>query len=122
MDLKQVATEFLRLAAAGQAREAFRRFVAPDFRHHNPFFRGDAESLMTGMEANAVQYPDKTLEVRHALQDGDLVAIHARVHFHPSDHGIAIVHVYRFEGDRIAELWDLGQEVPENSPNEHGMF
>ena len=122
MDLKQSATEFLRLAAGGQAREAFRRFVAADFQHHNPFFRGDAESLMMGMEANAAQYPDKTLEVRHALQDGDLVAIHARVHFRPSDRGIALVHICRFRGDRIAELWDLGQEVPENSPNEHGMF
>src|SRR5262249_186078 len=32
---------FLRLAASGYAREAFQKHVAPGFRHHNPFFRGD---------------------------------------------------------------------------------
>ena len=26
------------------------------------------------------------------------------------------------EGDRIAELWDVGQEVPADSPNRNGMF
>jgi hypothetical protein len=31
----------------------------PDFRHHNPYFRGDAESLMAAMEENARKNPDK---------------------------------------------------------------
>jgi hypothetical protein len=29
---------------------------------------------------------------------------------------------FRFEGDRIAELWDVGQVAPADSPNEYGMF
>jgi predicted SnoaL-like aldol condensation-catalyzing enzyme len=32
------------------------------------------------------------------------------------------VHIFRFEQGRIVELWDLGQEVPESSPNQYGMF
>jgi len=32
------------------------------------------------------------------------------------------VHIFRFEGERIAELWDLGQPVPDGSPNEDGML
>jgi hypothetical protein len=44
-------------------REAYRAHVRPGFRHHNPFFRGDAEVLMTAMEENAVKNPDKALEV-----------------------------------------------------------
>jgi hypothetical protein len=38
------------------------------------------------------------------------------------DRGAALVHVFRFEGDRIAELWDIGQPVPEHSVNAAGMF
>lgn len=56
------------------------------------------------------------------MQEGDLVAVHARVRMKPGDPGVALVHIFRFEGDRIAELWDIGQAPPENSPNEHGMF
>jgi hypothetical protein len=28
----------------------------------------------------------------------------------------------RFENGRIAELWDVGQEIPQDLPNEFGMF
>lgn len=121
-DLKRSATEFLRLAASGEAREAFRRYVGVGFRHHNPYFAGDADSLMNAMDQNAVQNPHKTLEVKHAIEEGDLVAVHAHVRFQAGDRGIALVHLFRFEGDRIVELWDLGQEVPEISRNDNGMF
>lgn len=119
---KEAAVEFLRLAASGKVRQAYHGYVAPDFRHHNPFFRGDAESLMAAMEENAAKNPDKVFEVQRALQEGDLVAVHSRVRQGPGDLGAAVVHIFRFKGNLIAELWDVGQGVPESSPNEHGMF
>lgn len=36
--------------------------------------------------------------------------------------GAAVVHIFRFDDDRIVELWDIGQAVPEASVNENGMF
>jgi len=32
------------------------------------------------------------------------------------------VHLFRFEGDHIVELWDIGQPVPAESVNTNGMF
>ena len=119
---KEVTQSFLRAAASGKVREAFQKHVAPNFRHHNPYFRGDAESLMKGMEENAAKNPNKVLEVQRALEDGDLVAVHSRVRMKPGEPGLALVHIFKFQGDRIVELWDVGQPVPENSPNENGMF
>ncbi len=119
---KDAAMEFLRLAASGNVREAYRRHVCTGFRHHNPFFRGDAESLMVAMEENAAKNPNKVLEIQRALQDGNLVAVHSRVTLKPGDPGVALIHIFRFQGNHIAELWDIGQAVPENSPNEYGMF
>ena len=120
--MKEIAIDFLHSAASGDVRKAYRKYVAPNFRHHNPYFKGDAASLMKGMEENAAKNPQKTLEIRHALSDGDLVAIHSHVRMNPNDRGTGLVHIFRFEGDRIAELWDLAQPVPEESPNEFGMF
>ena len=119
---KETAMDFLRLVGSGQVREAYRKYVGPEFRHHNAFFRSDAESLMAGMEENAAKNPDKVLEIQRALHDGDLVAVHSHVRQNPGDRGAAVVHIFRFEGDRVAELWDVGQAVPESSPNELGMF
>jgi predicted SnoaL-like aldol condensation-catalyzing enzyme len=36
--------------------------------------------------------------------------------------GIAAVHLFRFQGDRIVEMWDCGQPVPADSLNKNGMF
>ncbi|NUS39735.1 MAG: SnoaL-like domain-containing protein [Lysobacter sp.] len=121
-DLKERAVDFLRMAASGQAREAFARFAAPGFRHHNPWFADGADTLAAAMDENAAAHPGKQLDIQRVLRDGDLVAIHSRVRMQPSDRGIAVVHILRFEDGRLAELWDIGQPVPEQSPNGAGMF
>ena len=119
---KQAAVAFLQLASSGKVKEAYHSYIGAGFRHHNPYFKGDAETLRTAMEENAAKNPNKAIEIHHALEEGDLVAVHARVTFSPGDRGVATVHVFRFEGDRIVELWDVGQPVPEDTPNENGMF
>lgn len=119
---KEAAEEFLRLAAKGEVKQAYAKFVAPGFRHHNPQFRGDADSLMAAMAENAAKYPHKVLRIQRSLEDGDLVAIHSRVELSAGDNGSALVHIFRFKGGRIEELWDIGQPVPQDSPNQHGMF
>ena len=122
MDHKQAAIEFLRLACIGQVDEAYSRFVAPGFRHHNAYFPGDGDSLRKAMQENADQNPGKQLEVKQTLAEGDRVAVYSHVRHRPDERGYAVVHIFRFESGRIAELWDLGQEVPEDSPNANGMF
>lgn len=119
---KDAAVSFLKMAASGQIREAYSKFVEPDFRHHNPFFEGSAEALMKGMEENARQNPDKALEVKRVIAEGEFVAVHAYVRHKPAEPGAAVMHIFRFENGRIVELWDVGQAVPEVSPNQYGMF
>lgn len=120
--LKEKAVSFLQLVASGEVREAYRMYTGTDFRHHNPFFRGDADSLMLAMEENATQNPHKVLEVKLVIGEGDTVAVHSHVKQNPGDLGGAVVHIFRFHNDLIVELWDVGQQIPENSPNEHGVF
>jgi len=119
---KERAIEFLRLVSSNHIRDAYTRFVAPGFRHHNAWFRGDGAALMAGMEQNAAANPHKVFEVKQAIAEGDRVAVHSHVRMKAQDRGIAVVHIFRFEGGRIAELWDLGQPIPEDSPNENGPF
>ena len=120
--LKESAIAFLRMVASGEVREAYARHVGPGFRHHNPWFRGDADSLMVGMEENASANPDKVLEVQMAIAEGDRVAVLSHVRQQPAQRGAAVVHIFRFEAGRIVELWDVGQPIPEDSTNELGMF
>ena len=119
---KDNAITFLTLAASGKLDEAYDNYVAPNFRHHNAYFAGDAKSLKAGMADAHKQFPNTTLEVQHAWEDGDLVAIHSRVSHGADQPDISVVHMFRFEGDRIAELWDVGMQAPKDSPNINGLF
>ena len=116
------AVSFLKLASSGNVSEAYSKFVGEGFRHHNPYFAGSAEALQAGMEENASQNPNKVLDVKRVIAEGDVVVTHSHVRQKPDDLGAAVVHIFRFESGKIVELWDLGQAVPDESPNENGMF
>jgi predicted SnoaL-like aldol condensation-catalyzing enzyme len=122
MTKKERAISFLRLASSGNVREAYQTYVHPDFRHHNPYFPGDRAALLAGMEENAATFPQKEFEAVRALEDGDLVAVHGRVRLTPSSPWIALIHIFRFEGNQIIEEWEASQEVPKDSPNQNGVF
>jgi predicted SnoaL-like aldol condensation-catalyzing enzyme len=114
------ARSFLELASKGKIEEAFRDYVGSGFSHHNPYFPGDLTSLKKGMEDNARKYPEKTFEIHHILEEGNFVAVHSRVVIEQGT--LAIVHIFRFEGGRIVEMWDIAMANPENPVNELGMF
>jgi predicted SnoaL-like aldol condensation-catalyzing enzyme len=122
MNNKEMAISFLRLASSGNVREAYQTYVHPDFRHHNPYVPGDRASLFAAMEENAATFPQKEFEALRTLEDGDLVAVHGRVRLTPSRPWIALIHIFRFQDNQIIEEWEAGQEVPQDSPNEHGVF
>jgi predicted SnoaL-like aldol condensation-catalyzing enzyme len=118
---KEIARDFLQLAK-GHSRKAFELYAGSGFKHHNVYFKGDGETLMIAMEESAKKNPGKIFEIQRALQDGDLVAVHSRVRQNPDDLEVAVIHIFRFEADKIVELWDFGQTVPKDSVNENGMF
>ena len=121
-DRKQSAISFLNLASSGKLDEAYGNYISANFRHHNPYFPGDAESLKAGMAEAHEKFPNTTLEIQHVLEEDDLVAVHSKVRHSSDTPEIAVVHLFRFEGSRVAELWDIGIETPKESPNRNGMF
>ncbi len=114
------AITFLQKASGGQVDEAF-ALTHPSFRHHNPYFAGNANAVKQGMREAALQHPQQTLTVQRSLVDGDLVAVHSKVQPTPAL-SVSAVHLFRFEDGLIAELWDVAQAVPAEAENEKGMF
>ena len=119
---KEQAVNFLQLIVAGEIDKAYEKYVSSDLRHHNPYFKGDAESLKQAMKGNDDTSPNKTLEVKQTIEEGDRVMVYSHIKQSPEDSGAAVVHIFRFQEGKIVEMWDVGQPVPEDSPNENGMF
>lgn len=122
MNKKEIAIAFLRSASSGKVKEAYKKYIHPDFLHHNPYFPGDRESLLKGMEKNAIEYPNKHYEVIHALEDGNMVAVHGWVQLASNMPKVALFHLFRLEGNLIIEEWETTQEIPRDSINKNGMF
>ncbi len=120
-DHKHAAMQFLQLVVAGDIEEAYHRYVDMQGRHHNAYFPAGFPALKQAMIENEAQFPDKELIVKHVLGDGDLVAVHSHIIPAPGQKGVAAVHIFRFANDRIVELWDYGQPVPPDSPNQDGL-
>ncbi len=119
---EKIAAAFLEEVVAGNIHDAYVKYVARGMRHHNPYYPGDAASLEKGMMENDREFPTKSIGIRHVIEEGNIVAVHSHVRMKDEGPEFATVHIFRFEGDKIAELWDIAQEVPEKSPNEYGSF
>lgn len=121
MTRKEIAADFLTMASAGKVQEAFAAHIHSDFFHHNAYFKGDRESLLTAMEKSVKDFPNKTYQILRSLEDGNLVTIHGKVSgvFNKS---LAVIHIFRFDGDKIIESWEASQENIDSSPNTHGIF
>ena len=119
---KLAAVEFLKLVVSRKIDEAYEKHIDMRGKHHNPFFASGFPSLKKGMIDAHMQFPNTTIDIKHVLGDGDLVAVHSNVVMNPGEKGVAVVHLFRFQGGNIVEMWDIGQPVSADSPNADGMF
>ncbi|PRC92370.1 nuclear transport factor 2 family protein [Solimicrobium silvestre] len=120
--LKNIATSFLKLLVVGAVDEAYANYVDNAFIHHNQHHKGDRESLKLGMQQAALKFTDMQLEVKSVLQEGDRVTTYSHIQSNLNNMDVAVFHMFKFKNDKIIELWDVGQQIIKDSPNENGFF
>ena len=119
---KTTAITFLQLAATGRIDEAFEKYISANLIHHNAFFPGDRESLQNAIGKSAMDNPQTTIDTKLAIVEGNLVTTLSHVKHKPQDTGYAVAHFFRFDGDKVVEMWDIAMQIPDNSPNKNGVF
>ncbi len=120
MKNKDIAIKFLETCALKSPKTAFAEYTNANFKHHNQYFKGDADSLMNAMiEADTAQ-PNRKFDIKQVFENDDRVAVYS--HVVKDEMEIAVVHMLRFEQGKISEMWDVGQIMDKQSPNKNGMF
>ncbi len=120
MTKKETAKAFLQQAGTGKVKEAFDNFVSSDFIHHNQYFEGTGEALRKAMETAHQTHPNSAIEIKYCYAEANTVITHSLVIKEKME--IAVIHIFRFDGDKIVELWDLGQPIEKDTPNKNGLF
>ena len=121
MDEKEKAAAFLTDVAADRVEEAYLLYVADDFVHHNQYFKSDRQSLMDGMIESNKKFPDKKLTIHRIIAELPFVVVHARVWL-SEDMEALLIHIFRFDGGKIAQMWEASQMIDKNMANERGVF
>jgi predicted SnoaL-like aldol condensation-catalyzing enzyme len=97
-------------------------FFAHDYIQHNPLAATGAKGLKDFLDWARARAPASEHRVKRLFVDGDYVIAHVHVIINPGERGNAVVDIFRVANGRIAEHWDVAQEVPAKAANANGMF
>jgi predicted SnoaL-like aldol condensation-catalyzing enzyme len=119
---KKVALDFYDKALNQRDFEAASKHFGTRYIQHNPQAADGIEGFKKFIEWRSQRFPNARNEVKRTLADGDLVMVHAHSIREPGERGSAIVDIFRLEGGKIVEHWDVIQPVPETANNANTMF
>jgi len=97
-------------------------FISPDYIQHSSLAEPGVQALKDWLDARRADSPDAVQTIHRSFADGDHVIVHVHVVRWPGDPGIAVVDIFRCEGVKIAEHWDVLQDVPTDPVNSNSMF
>jgi len=99
---------------------AIDKYIADGYIQHNPALPDGKEALKQGASQWFKGAPKEKVDIQHLNAEGDFVYIHTKSKMGPKT--FSIIDIFRIENGKIAEHWDVIQEVPEKSANPHPMF
>jgi predicted SnoaL-like aldol condensation-catalyzing enzyme len=96
---------------------------APDYIQHNPNVVSGSQGLKDMLIRSRKNIPNAEHHVKRILVDGNMAMAHVHVIFRPGqERGHAAVDIFRIENGKIAEHWDVTQDIPATAANTNGMF
>lgn len=124
---KQVVTQFMHeFYIEKKVRSSFEKWVDPGYIQHNPYAQTGREAAIQFLTKFVEGNPGQKTDIRRIIADGNIVAVHS--HGWQEDgtpeqkRGFAVVDIFRVEGCKVMEHWDVISPVPETAANTNTMF
>lgn len=109
---RQVVTKFLDLInREGKVREAFETYAHENYVQHNPACEVGREGAIALIE-QIVAMPGFQPSVKRLVVEDDIVVSHMHLDFGEHSPGFAVADIWRLQGGKLIEHWDVIQEVP----------
>jgi predicted SnoaL-like aldol condensation-catalyzing enzyme len=117
---KKMVVEFYQDLFGNKNIDAINKYIGDKYIQHNPTLPDGKEALIQAVKVWFKDAPKEKVDFQHVGADSDLVYIHVRSKSGPKVR--AIVDIFRIKNSKIVEHWDVIQEIPEKSANDHPMF
>lgn len=127
MTPKEVVSQFMdEFYMQKKVRSSFEKWVDPGYIQHNPFAATGRDAAIAFLEPFVANNPSQKTKIHRIIADGNMVAVHSHGWNETGDaaakRGFAVVDIFRVEGCRVMEHWDVLSPVPEASANTNTMF
>ncbi len=119
---KKVVVDFYEKAINQKDFEAASKYFGNRYVQHNPGAADGPEGLKAFLGFLKEKFPQSRSEIKRVFADGDYVILHVHAVREPGARGSAIVDIFKLEGGKIVEHWDVVQPIPEKAANNNGMF
>ncbi len=117
----KIVREFYEKVFFARNATAATNYLEEDYIQHNPNVPTGREAFINAFALIFEQSPNFSTQIQRIYTDGDYVIVHS---FAPiGDTGNSIVDIYRVnDNGKIAEHWDVLQQIPSNPANNNTMF
>ena len=119
---KKIVGEFYEKAINRKDFEAASKYLGSRYIQHNQKAADGPEGLKGFIQYLREKFPNAHSEIKRVFADGDYVILQVHAVREPGTRGTAIVDIFRLEGGKIAEHWDVHEDILPKAANANGMF
>ncbi|HWK45588.1 MAG TPA: nuclear transport factor 2 family protein [Stellaceae bacterium] len=119
---KAAVVAFYQAALNDKDFDKAQQYLGARYTQHNPTAEDGPEGLRKFIGFLKSKFPMSHNDIRQVFVDGDYVVLHVLAVREPTGKGRAIVDIFKLDGGKIVEHWDVIQEVPDTAANPNGMF
>jgi predicted SnoaL-like aldol condensation-catalyzing enzyme len=100
--------------------DAVDKYIGDSYIQHNPAVADGKEALKAALRIWFKDAPKENIDIQHIGADGNFVYIHTKSK--QGNKTFSVMDIFRIDGGKVVEHWDVMQEVPAKSANDHPMF
>jgi muconolactone delta-isomerase len=105
------------------AETAFRLYGGISYTQHTPVIEDSQQGLGKFVAWLRDNRPNARATIKRVFAEGDYVLLHVHwIGLSDGERGEAVVDIFRLEGGKVAEHWDVIQPIPETAANSNSMF
>jgi predicted SnoaL-like aldol condensation-catalyzing enzyme len=121
-DIKAIVLDFYEQLVNRRDFEAASRHLGEVYVQHRADAEDGLEGLRRFVERMRDRYPQSQCTVKRVVAEGDLVVLHVHVVREPGALGSKHVDIFRVDGDKVVEHWDIDQPIELDAVNTNGPF
>lgn len=118
---KKLVLDFYQQMFGDKDVTAVDRYISPSYIQHNPNVADGSAAFKEAAKKWFEGQPKTKIDVQHIAAEKDLVFIHLK-NKNPDGSLKSTIDIFRIENGKIVEHWDVHQDVPKVSANDHPMF